>query len=118
MREDQINGQRDEEAAGEDGDSLEKGVEGVEGEAGEGSDCSRAVVDGMQRFIDGGVVEQTMDPVGEELVVAHVQQQVEDEDRSELEVVLHFGVVWIGQFNEADQRDLAEYVQEGPLHIV
>ena len=44
----------------------------------------------MQGFIDSGVVEQTVDPVGEELVVADVQQQVEEEDRSKLEVVLHF----------------------------
>lgn len=66
----------------------------------------------MQGFIDSGVVKQTVDPVGEELVVADMQQQVEEEDRSKLEVVLHFGVVWVGQFNETDERDLAQYVEE------
>jgi hypothetical protein len=103
---------------GEDGDRLDEGVQRVEGEPGEGSNRPRFVVDEVQVLVDPRVVQQPVEPVGEELVIRHVQKQVDRQHGIPHEGVLHPREVRIADFDKIYQGSLAEDVQRGPLDVV
>lgn len=75
-------------------------------------------MDEMQIFVYLRMVQQAMEPVGEELVVYEVNYQVDRKERRELEGVLHLREVRISDLDEIDQRGLTEDVQGRPLQIM
>ncbi len=74
----------------------------MEGKPSEGRDCLRDMVDCMQVTVYLGVVQQPMKPVGEELVVKDMQEEVEGQQGVPLQGVLHLREVRIAQFDEGD----------------
>ena len=107
MGQDDVDMDGDKVAAGEDGDSLYEGIQGVKGESCEGGDCFCGVMDDVYLFVPDGVVKQSMTPVGEELVVAEVEQKVEWGQGCERPSVLYFGEVWVSHFDEGDEGHLS-----------
>lgn len=65
----------------------------------------------MQVPVYFGVVEKAVEPIGEELIVGDVQQKVERQHGVPAEGVLRFGEIGVAQFDQIDQRRLAEDVQ-------
>ena len=59
-----------------------------------------------------------MEPVGEELIVCDMQDEVEGQHGLPAEGVLCFGKIGVAQFDQIDQRCLADDVQGRPLQIV
>ena len=52
-----------------------------------------------------------MSPVGQKLVVADVEKQVEDQGRCEMELILYFGEVGVAHFDKTDEGGLAKHVE-------
>ena len=98
-------------ATGEDWYCLDESVEGVEGKSSEGRYSFGFVVDCVEVAVDGGVVQQSVGPVCEELVIDNMEEEVEQHNWSKVELVLYFGVVRVAQFDETDQRGLPENVE-------
>ena len=118
VRQNHVDGNGQEIAAGENRHCLNEGIQRVEGEASERSHCLGFVVDEMQVPVYFGVVQKAVEPIGEKLIVCDVQQQVERQHGVPAEGVLRFGKIGIAEFDQIDQWRLAEDVQRRPLEIV
>ena len=64
------------------------------------------------------MVQQSVEPIGEELIVCDMQDEVEGQHRLPAEGILRFRKIGIAQLDQIDQRCLTHYVQGRPLHIV
>lgn len=85
--------------------------------AGEGSNSLRLVVDVMQLRVQRRVMQQPMNPIGEELVKHHVHGQVHWEQVGDIPVVLHLRVERVAKLYERDQRRLDENVNHRPFYV-
>lgn len=81
MEEDDIDRDGDEVATGENRNSLDEGIQGVKGKSSERSHCLGLVMDEMQIFVYLRMVQQTMEPVSEELIIHEVNEQVKRKER-------------------------------------
>ncbi len=90
MQEHDIDVYGDEVATGEHGSSLYEGVQRVEGEPCEGGHSFGCMVDGMKVPVDLGMMQQPVSPIGQELIVADMKEEVHYGGKAERELILHF----------------------------
>lgn len=109
---DQVDVDWNEVATGEDWNRLDEGIQRVEGEPSKRGDCSRGVVNDVDLFVYRGMVKQPMPPIGQELIIAHMEKQVKRSHCCESPLVLHFGVVRVSHLDERYKRRLSQNVEE------
>ena len=90
MSDDNVDIDRHEIATSEHRHSLDESVKRMEGKTSEGSDCFGSVMNDMYLLVDGRMMEQTVSPVGHELVVTDMKKKVKDSRGGYHKLILNF----------------------------